>query len=115
MPILAQDNKTMVDDLQKTLQEYISGKDARIGIAVVTDDRQFIGVNEDEHFPMLSVVKFPVALAVAHHMREAGASMADTLLVTPSFLHTDTYARCFRNTQAPATITSPSTPSSTTL
>ena len=58
-----------LDRLKAELAEYIEGKDARIGVAVIYDGTDTVSVNGGRDFPMLSVYKFPQALAV-----EAGSA-----------------------------------------
>lgn len=85
---VALDNKAIED----TLQKYISHKNARIGIAVISEDGCVIGVNKHESFPMLSVMKFPLALTVLETLKENHHSLLDTIPICKSQLHTDTYS-----------------------
>lgn len=78
--------------LEGLLRNYVSGKDAKIGVAVVTDKGVLAGVNETEDFPMLSVFKFPLALTVAEKIRERGCTLDDSLFVRSSQLHANTYS-----------------------
>lgn len=77
--------------LKNKLLNYISGKDARIGIAVIcgTDT---VSVNGHETFPMMSVYKFPIALAAADRCRAYSLSFSEYLHVTPDDLKPDTYS-----------------------
>lgn len=81
-------------DLQFELQEFVKDKDAQIGIGVIIDGRDTVEVNGRRRFPMMSVYKFPIALALAEECR-ASASIAgfgDSCLVRASDLHRDTYS-----------------------
>lgn len=60
-PAFAGGNKA----IENALQEYIKGKDARIGIAIIINGKDTVSVNGNRDFPMMSVVKFPLALTVA--------------------------------------------------
>ena len=51
--------------LEDQLQAFVSDKDARIGVAVVMPDGKLGGVNADEKFAMMSVMKFPLAMAIS--------------------------------------------------
>lgn len=77
--------------LEDSLLDYAAGLDARIGICF-TDGKDTVAVNADEAFPMLSVVKFPLALAVARKTGERRGSFMDEVYVKASQLHIDTYS-----------------------
>lgn len=77
--------------LQSRLQEYISGKNARIGVAVIYD-QDTISVNGHDEFPMMSVFKFPLALAVAQWAETNGVVLSDSISFGPDALRRDTYS-----------------------
>lgn len=79
------------DTLQRSLEEYVRGKDANIGIAVISGD-DTIAVNGHRRFPMLSVYKFPIAMAVAENCRVKKIDFSDSCLVMDEDLHRDTYS-----------------------
>lgn len=54
--------------LETQLKEAIKGKKAEIGIAVIIDGKDTITVNNDIHYPLMSVFKFHQALALADYM-----------------------------------------------
>lgn len=78
--------------LQKELTEFVSGKDARIGIAVIIDQNDTVTVNGNEAFPMLSVYKFPIALALAEDYRLNNLSFEQPVRIYKEDLHLDTYS-----------------------
>ncbi len=78
--------------LEKELSEFIEGKDARIGIAVIINDKDTIGINQCDTFPMLSVYKFPIALALGEYCRVNGSNFDSNCRVTRSDLLYDTYS-----------------------
>lgn len=78
--------------LQKSLEEYVADKDATIGVAVVVDGKPIVAVNGDRAFPMLSVYKFPIALALADNYRQRGVSLDVPVEISKADLHTDTYS-----------------------
>ena len=51
--------------LETQLKEAIKGKKAEIGIAVIIDGKDTVTVNNDIHYPLMSVFKFHQALALA--------------------------------------------------
>lgn len=78
--------------IEQVLEEFVEGKDAHIGIAVIIDGKDTIGVNSRERFPMQSVYKFPIALAYARHCSENGVAFDDSCRLTDDDLHRDTYS-----------------------
>lgn len=83
---------TPVSSLQKELSEYVEGKDASIGIAVIIDREDTVAVNGNHAFPMLSVYKFPIAVALGEYMHHTGNIIPDTLTIRQSDLKPDTYS-----------------------
>lgn len=77
--------------LQRALESYIMRQDALIGVCVITDSLMY-GVNIDEHFPMMSTVKFATALAVA----DKEGALRDTIQVKRSDLRNDTWSPMLR-------------------
>ncbi len=78
--------------LQKELREYIEGKDASIGIAVIIDRKDTIEVNGNRPFPMLSVYKFPIAVALGDYLRVSNELISDPITITQRDLKPDTYS-----------------------
>lgn len=74
------------------LSSYVYQKDAHIGIAIIIDGRDTVSVNALGGYPMMSVVKFPEALAVAHWLDTKGNSLDDTVSIGLADLHEDTYS-----------------------
>lgn len=74
------------------LKEFAAGKDARIGIAVIINGRDTVSVNGHRDFPMLSVYKFPQAVAVADYCVRHGISSADTVAVEHREILADTWS-----------------------
>ena len=72
--------------MEQQISEYIDGKDARIGVAVIVDGADTIAVNGTKDFPMLSVYKFPQAIAVADYCTRNAIEMRDTIDILPSEL-----------------------------
>lgn len=86
-------NKNPADlSLEKELKEFVKDKDARIGIAVISEDGDTISINGDESFPMLSVYKFPQALRVADFCIKNNISFFDTIHIDKSQIHPDIYS-----------------------
>lgn len=77
--------------LSDSLRHYVATLDARVGVAIETDAGP-AGINATDSFPMLSVMKFPLALALGHKLRKSDESLQTSLPVGPEDLHTDTYS-----------------------
>lgn len=87
-PAFAGGNKA----IDNALQEYIKGKDARIGIAIIINGKDTVSVNGNRDFPMMSVVKFPLALTVANWVDTNNMSLSDTVTFSGKSLKEDTYS-----------------------
>lgn len=61
--LLAQQSK-----LETQLKQAIKDKKAEIGIAVIINGKDTVTVNNDIHYPLMSVFKFHQALALADYM-----------------------------------------------
>lgn len=81
-----------LQNLENSLREYIAGKDARIGVAVIIDAEDTVSVNGNRDFPMLSVYKFPQALAVADYCEKHGVNLTDTISIAKEEILTDTWS-----------------------
>ncbi len=78
--------------LQNELTSFVERKDARIGIAVIINGKDTVSVNGSKDFPMMSVFKFPLALAVAKWVDSNGMSLNDSIAFGPKALIKDTYS-----------------------
>ena len=78
--------------LETQLKEAIKGKKAEIGIAVIIDGKDTITVNNDIHYPLMSVFKFHQALALADYMGKQKQSLETQLPIKKSDLKPDTYS-----------------------
>lgn len=85
-------SESMKSRLENELSAYISDKDARIGVAVITDSGDTISVNGNRDFPMFSVCKFPQAIAVADFCRRNDMTLSDSIHVHASELKEDTWS-----------------------
>lgn len=88
LPAFANESKS----IENALQEYINGKDARIGVAVIINGKDTVSVNGNRDFPMMSVFKFPLALTVVHWVDTNGMSLNDNVTFSENALNEDTYS-----------------------
>lgn len=80
------------DDMLSELNDFVNGKDAEIGVAVIIDGKDTVAVNGTRQFPMLSVYKFPISLALADVYRKNGISLDTPVEFGMDDLHPDTYS-----------------------
>lgn len=79
-------------DLQKSIDEFVERKDANIGVAVIIDRKDTVAVNGDKEFPMLSVYKFPITLALVDEYLQKKMSFDYPITILPEDLHPDTWS-----------------------
>ena len=77
--------------LENQLKQAIQGKKAEIGIAVIIDGKDTVTVNNDIHYPLMSVFKFHQALALADYMGKQQQSLNFELTIKKEDLKPDTY------------------------
>ena len=85
--LLAQQSK-----LETQLKQAIKDKKAEIGIAVIINGKDTVTVNNDIHYPLMSVFKFHQALALADYMGKKKQSLDTRLPIIKSDLKPDTYS-----------------------
>ena len=78
--------------LETQLKEAIKDKKAEIGIAVIINGKDTVTVNNDIHYPLMSVFKFHQALALADYMGKKKQSLDTRLPIKKSDLKPDTYS-----------------------
>ena len=78
--------------LEDQLKQAIKGKKAEIGIAVIIDGKDTVTVNNDIHYPLMSVFKFHQALALADYMGKQQQSLNFELTIKKEDLKPDTYS-----------------------
>lgn len=78
--------------LEQKISEVTKDKKATIGVAVLADDKIVALHNNDIHFPLLSVFKFHVALAVLDKMDKSHTGLDSIIEVKSTQLHPNTYS-----------------------
>lgn len=77
--------------LEDRIAEIAGSADAQVGVAVIPESGSPIVVNEGE-YPLMSVVKFPLALAVADWMHSSGIGMDTVIDVHSDEMRAGTYS-----------------------
>lgn len=93
--IPGEDEYVFVDSLrrlQHDLTSFVEKKDARIGIAVIINGKDTVSVNGSRDFPMMSVFKFPQALAVADYCHKSGIGLTDSIFIKSEEMKEDTWS-----------------------
>ena len=79
--------------LEDALQAAAAGKSATVGVAVYgIEDGSLAQINGNGHFPMQSVFKFHIALAVLHKVDKGELRLEQELLITKADLLEDTWS-----------------------
>lgn len=75
----------------KAVERLIEGKDAEIGVAWM-EGNAMNSVNNERLYPLMSVFKLHVAVALLRDMQRRGAAVDTTLNITPEQMRKDTYS-----------------------
>lgn len=78
--------------LEDKIAGFLKGKKATVGVAVLTDKDETILHNNEVHYPLLSVFKFHVALAVLDKMNREEIPLKHIVHVKASQLQPNTYS-----------------------
>lgn len=81
-----------VCSLQDELERYVAAKDATIGIGVIIDGRDTVAVNGHRAFPMLSVYKFPITVALGELSRTNAVTTPSNIVLSDSVMCPGTYS-----------------------
>ncbi len=80
-------------DLTKTLESIISSKKADVGISIEGPYKKKITqINGNKLYPMLSTVKFPIALTVLHKIEKGELSLQQKIFIKKEELLEDTWS-----------------------
>ena len=88
----AKETRLNVKSAEEELQKYIENIDARIGVACIFEGKDTLQINGNRKFPMLSVYKFPQAVAVINFCLENKKNLNDTIHIHKSELKDNTYS-----------------------
>lgn len=91
LSVLAASCDTATRQFESRLDEIVSGHKAFVGVAIRTPDGKTVAQN-DSLLPMMSVFKFPVALAVLDRMQREGTPLTQPISITPDLLLPGTYS-----------------------
>lgn len=78
--------------IRQRLSELLSQQPATVGVAVLTDENELIRCNDRRRYPLMSVFKFHVALALFDRMERERISLDSVIRIETSQLLPDTYS-----------------------
>lgn len=78
--------------LEAQLKQAVKDKKGEIGIAVIIDGKDTVTVNNEIHYPLMSVFKFHQALALADYMEKRKQPLETRLPIEKADLKPDTYS-----------------------
>ena len=78
--------------LQQQLAEATNDVDGTVGIALISDAGDTVTVNDEHHYPLMSVMKLHQAIYIAHYLHENGLDIDHTINVRENDLKPDTYS-----------------------
>ena len=82
-----------IDTLRKEIIEIIASKDATIGVSIIgIDSKDTLSINGNAHFPMISVFKFHIALAILNKVDNGELSLNQKLFIKKSELLENTWS-----------------------
>lgn len=78
--------------LREQLQRLVGQCEAQVGVAVIFNGTDTLTLNNADRYPLMSVMKYHQALAVAHYLDEAGLPLSTQVFVEKQDLKPDTYS-----------------------
>jgi beta-lactamase class A len=79
--------------LQIKMDSIINSKKADVGVSVLyLSDQRIVSVNGDKHYPMQSVYKFHLALAVLNQVDQGKIKLDQKILIKKNYLLPDTWS-----------------------
>lgn len=77
---------------EEKIKSIIQGKDATVGVFVMFEDGETLSINNEHHYPTMSVYKFHLALAVLNHLDKNKHSLDTEIFIQKSDLLPNTYS-----------------------
>jgi beta-lactamase class A len=77
-------------ELKNTLEKIILNKKAEVGISIIGHGNDVVSINDNQLYPMLSTVKFPIALTILDQIEKGKLSMKQKIFIKEEELLEDT-------------------------
>ncbi len=82
-----------IQDIKKEIENYLQGKNAVVGVAVSgMDESDTFSIYGRNKLPMMSVFKFPLAMAVLHQVNEGNLSLNQIISISAQVMPLNTYS-----------------------
>lgn len=82
-----------IDSLRKKIEQIVSTKNVFVGVSIISKDgKDTLSINQGMHFPMQSVFKFPVALALLSEVDKGRFSLNQKINISRDDLHQNTWS-----------------------
>ncbi len=79
--------------LQKDIEAILKDKNANVGVSIYDfSTKKSYGINQDKHFPMQSVFKFHIALAVLDLVDRGKLSLSQKIYISKQRMQTEWYS-----------------------
>lgn len=78
--------------LESQIRQVTESIRAQVGVAVIIDGKDTVTVNNDSRYPLMSVVKYPQSLAVAHFLHQHNRPLSTEVFIAKEALHPNTYS-----------------------
>ena len=78
--------------LRDQLLAYVDTLDAQVGVGIISPEGDTLTINNELHYPLMSVFKFHQALGVAHHINEEKIPLKEPIYIYPKDLQWNTYS-----------------------
>lgn len=79
-------------ELKNTLEKIISNKKAEVGISIIGLENEVVSINDNKLYPMLSTVKFPIALAILDQIEKGKLSLNQKIFIKKEELLENTWS-----------------------
>ncbi|MFA6542287.1 MAG: class A beta-lactamase, subclass A2 [Bacteroidota bacterium] len=81
------------DSLHHKIETVLSGKKAVVGVSIYgIENKEWININNDRHYPMQSVFKFHIALTVLHRVDEGKLQLSLEIMIKKNDLLPNTWS-----------------------
>lgn len=91
--LLCGTNLSFADNrLEQKIKSFLDDKKATVGVSVLYEGKEIASVNGQHSYPLLSVYKFPLALAVLDHLNRNRLPLNTEISIGQSDLLPDTYS-----------------------
>lgn len=78
--------------LESKIKKSIENVPAQVGVAIIINGKDTITINNECHYPLMSVMKYPQALAVLHYLHQHNQPLSTKIFIPKEALLDDTYS-----------------------